>query len=71
MTSNTKAKSAEIGNSKSGAVKTDAPRGNSQDLERLGMGMKKLGFGAVPSGVAAATATKSRCVKLTFTYAIV
>lgn len=63
---NAKAKSTEIGSSIPGAVsgKADAPRGNSQDLERLGMGMKKLGFGAVPSGAAVA-ATKSRCVTLT------
>jgi len=28
---------------------TNKPRGNAQDMERLGMGMKKLGFGGVPT----------------------
>ncbi|CDO72266.1 hypothetical protein BN946_scf184970.g118 [Trametes cinnabarina] len=32
-----------------------APKGNAQDMERLGMGMKRLGFGAVPSAPAAST----------------
>jgi ADP-ribosylation factor GTPase-activating protein 2/3 len=59
---NAKAKPAESGNGKATtpvSVKADAPRGNSQDLERLGMGFKKLGFGAVPSG-APPTAARSR-----------
>lgn len=34
------------------------PKGNPQDLERLGMGMKRLGFGAVPAP--AATTSKAR-----------
>lgn len=37
------------------------PTGNAQDLERLGMGMKRLGFGAVP---AAPSTSKARCVLL-------
>lgn len=41
--------------------KADVPKGNNQDLERLGMGFKKLGFGAIPSGQPAAVA-RSRCV---------
>ncbi|KAI0770631.1 hypothetical protein C8Q74DRAFT_1439197 [Fomes fomentarius] len=32
-----------------------APKGNAQDLERLGMGIKRLGFGAVPAAAAAST----------------
>jgi len=28
---------------------TPQPRGSQQDMERLGMGMKKLGFGSVPT----------------------
>ncbi|KAI9065960.1 ArfGap-domain-containing protein [Trametes sanguinea] len=32
-----------------------APKGNAQDMERLGMGMKRLGFGAVPSAPAASS----------------
>ncbi|KAI0823247.1 ArfGap-domain-containing protein [Trametes gibbosa] len=32
-----------------------APKGNAQDLERLGMGMKRLGFGAVPAAAAASS----------------
>ena len=28
---------------------TPQPRGSQQDMERLGMGMKKLGFGTVPT----------------------
>lgn len=35
------------------------PKGNPQDLERLGMGMKRLGFGGVPAA-AATTTTKAR-----------
>ncbi|EJF57895.1 ArfGap-domain-containing protein [Dichomitus squalens] len=31
------------------------PKGNAQDLERLGMGFKRLGFGAVPAAAAAST----------------
>lgn len=59
---NAKAKAVEIGNGKattSVAGKVDAQRGNSQDLGRLGMGFKKLGFGAVPSG-APPSATRTR-----------
>ena len=36
------------------------PLGNAQDMERLGMGMKRLGFGAVPAAPA-----KARCVPFT------
>ena len=59
---NAKARGIEIGNGKattSVSGKADTQKGNSQDLERLGMGFKKLGFGAVPSG-APATTTRSR-----------
>ena len=35
-----------------------APKGSAQDMERLGMGMKRLGFGGVPAAAAAST----RCV---------
>ncbi|OCH92825.1 ArfGap-domain-containing protein [Obba rivulosa] len=47
------------------AVKTSAPaeikpKGSAQDMERLGMGMKRLGFGAVP---AAATASRATAVE--------
>lgn len=35
------------------------PKGNAQDLERLGMGMKRLGFGGVPT---AASPSSSRFV---------
>ena len=35
------------------------PRGSAQDMERLGMGMKRLGFGAVP---VAASSSAPRCV---------
>ena len=46
---------------KSAPAKTapPAPKGSAQDMERLGMGMKRLGFGAVPAAAAAA----SRCVR--------
>ena len=39
------------------------PSGNSQDMERLGMGMKRLGFGSVPAAAAAAAVPSStlRC----------
>jgi ADP-ribosylation factor GTPase-activating protein 2/3 len=36
---------------------TPQPRGSQQDMERLGMGMKKLGFGSVPTQ----TVTSTRC----------
>lgn len=36
---------------------TPQPRGSQQDMERLGMGMKKLGFGSVPTQ----TPTSARC----------
>ena len=34
---------------------TPQPRGSQQDMERLGMGMKKLGFGSVPTQTPAST----------------
>ncbi len=36
------------------------PKGNTHDLERLGMGFKRLGFGGVP-----AAAASTRCVRFT------
>jgi len=36
---------------------TPQPRGNQQDMQRLGMGMKKLGFGSVPTQ----TPASARC----------
>jgi ADP-ribosylation factor GTPase-activating protein 2/3 len=58
---NATAKAADIGNNKTGTVpgKVDVQRGNSQDLERLGMGFKKLGFGAIPSGAPGPVAKSS------------
>ncbi|KAH8082466.1 ArfGap-domain-containing protein [Cristinia sonorae] len=35
------------------------PKGSAQDLERLGMGMKRLGFGAVPVAASSTRATAS------------
>ncbi|THH19499.1 hypothetical protein EW146_g1678 [Bondarzewia mesenterica] len=35
------------------------PNGSSQDMERLGMGMKRLGFGAVPAASASSKASTS------------
>ena len=34
---------------------TPQPRGSQQDMERLGMGMKKLAFGSVPTQTPAST----------------
>ncbi|PCH40470.1 ArfGap-domain-containing protein [Wolfiporia cocos MD-104 SS10] len=34
-----------------------APKGSAQDMERLGMGMKRLGFGAVPAAASTSRAT--------------
>ncbi|KAI8986249.1 hypothetical protein BD414DRAFT_536988 [Trametes punicea] len=53
-------KSAAAAKAKSPVTKSTpsapvAPKGNAQDMERLGMGMKRLGFGAVPSAPAAST----------------
>jgi ADP-ribosylation factor GTPase-activating protein 2/3 len=39
--------------------KVDIQKGNSQDLERLGMGFRKLGFGGVPTASQTATSTRS------------
>ncbi|KAG2124599.1 hypothetical protein DEU56DRAFT_744486 [Suillus clintonianus] len=39
--------------------KVDLQKGNSQDLERLGMGFRKLGFGAVPVASPSSTARSS------------
>ncbi|KAF9649431.1 ArfGap-domain-containing protein [Thelephora ganbajun] len=38
---------------------TPQPRGSQQDMERLGMGMKKLGFGSVPTQTPASTSSYS------------
>ena len=54
-TSSTATKSTPVASSASASVAT--PKGNAQDMERLGMGFKRLGFGAVP-----AAAASSRCV---------
>lgn len=40
-------------------VVANKPRGNAQDMERLGMGMKKMGFGAVPTSSAPASTSSS------------
>ena len=50
-TSNKPAASAPV----NAAAKSKTPQGNTQDLERLGMGFKKLGFGGVPQGSTAPT----------------
>ena len=42
------------------------PNGSSQDMERLGMGMKRLGFGGVPA--AAAASSKARFVHFVTMY---
>ena len=54
-TSSAATKSTPVASSASASVAT--PKGNAQDMERLGMGFKRLGFGAVP-----AAAASSRCV---------
>ncbi|KAI0775595.1 hypothetical protein BD413DRAFT_529726 [Trametes elegans] len=43
-----------------------APQGSAQDLERLGMGMKRLGFGAVPVAAAATTSAAADADAPTF-----
>jgi ADP-ribosylation factor GTPase-activating protein 2/3 len=43
--------------------KVDLQKGNSQDLERLGMGFRKLGFGAVPTASPSSTA-RSRYIMI-------
>lgn len=42
--------------------RVDVQKGNSQDLERLGMGFRKLGFGGVPAASQTASSTRSTCV---------
>ena len=49
--------------------KVDIQKGNSQDLERLGMGFRKLGFGGVPTASQTATSTRSTCVSNRFIFA--
>ncbi|KAI0352557.1 ArfGap-domain-containing protein [Trametes cingulata] len=54
------AKSAAAAKAKAPVTKSTptapaAPKGSAQDMERLGMGMKRLGFGAVPAAAAAST----------------
>ncbi|TFY62618.1 hypothetical protein EVJ58_g3737 [Rhodofomes roseus] len=44
----------------------NTPKGNAQDLERLGMGMKRLGFGGVPTPT---TSRPSSAVEETSTFA--
>lgn len=44
---------ANVKVTKAAAPVDTRPKGNAQDLERLGMGMKRLGFGAVPAAAAA------------------
>ncbi|OAX38797.1 ArfGap-domain-containing protein [Rhizopogon vinicolor AM-OR11-026] len=39
--------------------KVDLQKGNSQDLERLGMGFRKLGFGAVPTASSTSSTARS------------
>ncbi|KAI0629963.1 ArfGap-domain-containing protein [Trametes polyzona] len=66
------AKSAAAAKAKSPVTKSvptapAAPKGSAQDMERLGMGMKRLAFGAVP--VAAAAASSSAAVEDAPTFA--
>jgi ADP-ribosylation factor GTPase-activating protein 2/3 len=42
--------------------RVDVQRGNSQDLERLGMGFRKLGFGGVPTASQTTSGARSTCV---------
>lgn len=42
--------------------KVDVQKVNSQDLERLGMGFRKFGFGGVPIASQTASSTRSTCV---------
>ncbi|KIJ61096.1 hypothetical protein HYDPIDRAFT_97253 [Hydnomerulius pinastri MD-312] len=42
--------------------KVDLQKGNSQDLERLGMGFRKLGFGGVPTASPTTSSARSTCV---------
>lgn len=60
VASQTKAKAADTA-VKANMVqgKVDLQKGNSQDLERLGMGFRKLGFGAVPTTSSASSTTRS------------
>ncbi|EIW81542.1 ArfGap-domain-containing protein [Coniophora puteana RWD-64-598 SS2] len=39
--------------------KVDVQKGNSQDLERLGMGFRKLGFGGMPAAASPVTSSRS------------
>jgi len=42
--------------------KVDVRKGNNQDMERLGMGFKKLGFGAVPTPSVSISSARATCV---------
>ncbi|KAI0051491.1 ArfGap-domain-containing protein [Auriscalpium vulgare] len=55
-----KNKPVAAGAARAAAAKgTPKPTGNNQDMERLGMGMKRLGFGGLPSASTAAPARTS------------
>ncbi|KAF9781695.1 ArfGap-domain-containing protein [Thelephora terrestris] len=45
---------------------TPQPRGSQQDMERLGMGMKKLGFGSIPTQKPASTSSYSEADNSTY-----
>ncbi|KAK7689970.1 hypothetical protein QCA50_006610 [Cerrena zonata] len=47
----------------------NVPKGNTQDLERLGMGFKRLGFGAVPQPAASSSNASSAAAEDATTYA--
>lgn len=48
--------------------KVDVQKGNSQDLERLGMGFRKLGFGGVPTASQPASSARSTCVSIQYIF---
>ena len=48
--------------------RVDVQKGNSQDLERLGMGFRKLGFGGVPTTSQTPSSARSTCVRKHFIF---
>jgi len=64
-TSQTKVKTADaVTGASTVQSKVDLRKGNSQDLERLGMGFRKLGFGGVPTASPESSAARSRYILL-------
>jgi ADP-ribosylation factor GTPase-activating protein 2/3 len=64
-----RAKPADAAQTSTVQGKVDLQKGNSQDLERLGMGFRKLGFGGVPSASPSSSA-RSRYIPISIGHSV-